>query len=287
MIICDIVMCFFFIGVIIMNVKLQDRIVEKLDSEIQTVQDYSLEVLDPDADAVNPDEWMRFFSRFGTVRYITITRSNRKLINLLLQKKSLLYQLQKEIKKQNNNRLPVIKIKSQKLEWNQEMIERHAYYIDELYAKNSSVNIDNLSWMTQAKLYFGCNINNNKQINIEIKLKILERKLQLALLDSYPVNRVYVTFEKEHYQRLALDTLEVPNYLANNDQAYNGKWRNAYRSSNILNLQESEEPDAILWENTEISSNFKLIITTINRLLVVGILAACLVGMIIFKEKFN
>lgn len=38
---------------------------------------------DPPDDADDPDEWFKFFSNFGTVRYITVARRNYELQELL------------------------------------------------------------------------------------------------------------------------------------------------------------------------------------------------------------
>lgn len=67
--------------------KLLERNIEKeLDEAIQTPQDYSIVVNDPEPDADNPDEWYAFFSRFGTVRYVTVTRKNSQLCAMVITK---------------------------------------------------------------------------------------------------------------------------------------------------------------------------------------------------------
>lgn len=235
MVICDIVMCFFFIGVIIMNMKLQNKVVEKLDSQIQSVQDYSLVVTDPDADAVHPDEWQKFFSRFGTVRYVSISKYNNKLIELLLKKKVLLSKLKNAIYRENGYKMPPIQvdqilkhtadpakgdeedffhysktvIKKENLdtaiEWDEEHMDRHVCNIDKLYLKPSDVEVYKISCCQKvASVLPG--LDGGTQKGLTIQLKLLEEELEKAYLETYRANRVYVTFEKEEEQRLALDT---------------------------------------------------------------------------------
>ena len=50
---------------------------------MQTPQDYTLAVQDPDADADDPSEWRDFFQTYGRVRAVTIARSNGRLLDAL------------------------------------------------------------------------------------------------------------------------------------------------------------------------------------------------------------
>jgi hypothetical protein len=61
----------------------QDRMREKLDVAVQTAQDYSICVHDPDLDAVDPDEWYRFFSQWGDVAVVTVALDNGTLLDVL------------------------------------------------------------------------------------------------------------------------------------------------------------------------------------------------------------
>lgn len=82
----DLAMSVFVLAAILASKLVENVISEDLDDAIQTAQDYSVVVNDPNADADNPDEWYRFFSRFGTVRYVTITRKNSSLTTLIAHK---------------------------------------------------------------------------------------------------------------------------------------------------------------------------------------------------------
>jgi hypothetical protein len=59
---------------------------KKLDECVQTAQYYSVVVNDPSEDADNLYEWFNFFSRFGTVKYVTILKKNKNALNLIHEK---------------------------------------------------------------------------------------------------------------------------------------------------------------------------------------------------------
>jgi hypothetical protein len=89
----DLAMSVFVLAAIVLSKFFENMIVEELDEAVQTAQDYSIVVNDPNKDADNPDEWYEFFSRFGKVRYVTITRKNSALTALVAQKHSTMKKL--------------------------------------------------------------------------------------------------------------------------------------------------------------------------------------------------
>ncbi|KAG5178492.1 hypothetical protein JKP88DRAFT_273753 [Tribonema minus] len=72
---------------------LTHRQAARIDESVQTAQDYSITVHDPDADADDPQEWYRYFGRFGKVAYVTIARANAPLLALLAERRHLAWQL--------------------------------------------------------------------------------------------------------------------------------------------------------------------------------------------------
>uniref|UniRef100_A0A7S1XQ05 CSC1/OSCA1-like cytosolic domain-containing protein n=1 Tax=Phaeomonas parva TaxID=124430 RepID=A0A7S1XQ05_9STRA len=89
------------IGLVLLTIK-QSRLATELDEAEQTAQDYSIRVEDPSPDAVDPDLWKDFFGDFGQVRFITVTRRNGQLLELLAERRFIRKQLefkQKEIEK--------------------------------------------------------------------------------------------------------------------------------------------------------------------------------------------
>lgn len=85
----DLAMCAFFAIALILSEMYQNYLQQRVDDAVQTAQDYSLVVRNPPPDASDPDEWEKFFGRFGKVRYVTIVRNNKALMTLLLQKRLL------------------------------------------------------------------------------------------------------------------------------------------------------------------------------------------------------
>ena len=82
----DLAMSVFVLAAVIASKLFETELVEELDEAVQTAQDYSVVVNDPNKDADNPDEWFEFFSRFGKVRYVTITRKNSQLTAIIARK---------------------------------------------------------------------------------------------------------------------------------------------------------------------------------------------------------
>lgn len=71
----------------------EKELLDQLDEAVQTLQDYSVVVNNPPRDASDSDEWQDFFSRFGTVRLVTIAKDNARLVDNLVQKQILLQKL--------------------------------------------------------------------------------------------------------------------------------------------------------------------------------------------------
>jgi hypothetical protein len=85
-IVLDMIMSIVLVAAILSLKFVEKEVEETLDKAIQSSQDYSIVVKDPDPDAVDPDEWYKFFSRFGVVRYVTVTRKNAELGQMLLKR---------------------------------------------------------------------------------------------------------------------------------------------------------------------------------------------------------
>ena len=71
----------------------ENELLDQLDEAVQTLQDYSVVVNNPPRDASDSDEWYDFFSRFGSVRLVTIAKDNRRLVDVLVEKQLLLRKL--------------------------------------------------------------------------------------------------------------------------------------------------------------------------------------------------
>ena len=82
----DLCMSVFILAAVLLSKVFENSIIEELDEAVQTAQDYSVCVNDPDEDADDPDEWYEFFSQFGEVVYITVTRRNLALTSLVCKR---------------------------------------------------------------------------------------------------------------------------------------------------------------------------------------------------------
>lgn len=218
-IIGDLAMSLIFAFAIFASKYLEDAIKEKLDTSVQTISDYSVEVLDPEPDADNPDEWYEFFSRFGSVRYISIIRKNEKIVYNCFHKHKLLHKLH-SLQEQLQQLPPTNNIGGRAM-----TLTEQQHYQDHYYEQ------------IQKKI-----------TNIYKKIDKLDIKLSKQYLHSFRVYRIYVTYEYEEHQRLCLQSLEVPDIYAKFDIKDLSNMKNLFRNENVLNVIEPVEPDNVLWQ---------------------------------------
>ncbi len=218
-ILMDLIMSITITVIIFATVFVENKVEEELDEAIQSAQDYSVMVKDPNPDADNPDEWYNFFSRFGKVRYITITRKNARLGELLVRR----HDIERRIAELTTN-----KINKQQLQ------------------------------QQEKSLYFNCFPNQKSDPSFwKQKLDTIDRELSKIYLDPYPVTRVFAIFEYEEYKRLALTELEVADREAIFNIKCNRKDRTLFRGENVLDVNEPPEPDNILWHNLQVDMTTK------------------------------
>lgn len=84
-IVCCVLICLFAL----FGGYLEDKVVTKIDVSQQTSQDYSVVVTNPPEDVNDPEEYFKFFSKFGDVVLVTIAINNGSLITALAQRKAL------------------------------------------------------------------------------------------------------------------------------------------------------------------------------------------------------
>jgi hypothetical protein len=215
---------------------IENNIVEKLDESLQTISDYSLEVKDPPYDADNPDEWYEFFSRFGSVRYISIIRRNDEIIEKLFEKHKCLHK-----------------------------IETVQHILEEQNEKNEVNNLQDHSKYNQMWL--------KRLDKLHRNLTDLNNELAQLYLKSYKVCRVFVTYEYEEHQRLALANLEVPDLYAKFDLKDLSNAKALFRRSSVLNVVEPQEPDNIMWGHLSYEyNNLKFLRYILSYALCIGAL---------------
>jgi hypothetical protein len=134
-----------------------------------------------------------------------------------------------------------------------------------LLSKNENIVLQNLKFNEFSSSTSKFNIfnifdifNNNDTIEqnqlyktqLENKLFEINRKLDFSSLKkSFPVVKVYITFETENNQRLCLHELEVPDLKAMLNIVDYSKERVLFRGNKVLDVQEPPKPDNILWSN--------------------------------------
>jgi hypothetical protein len=242
----DLIMSLLFVITIFATKLLENSIQEKLDVALQTISDYSIEVLDPEVDADNPDEWYEFFSRFGSVRYISVIRRNDEIIystfkkHLMIKKievlKSLL-QLQSTDNKLNND--PDATISSLTSCWS---------WLCCCFCFKNRKNLTE----EEEKEYILLKID-----KLTKRLTSINEELSKEYLKSYKVCRIYVTYEHEEHQRLALQSLEVPDFNAIFDIKDLSNAKTLFRKNNVLNVIEPVEPNNVNWENLSYDYSYK------------------------------
>ena len=92
-IVADITMSVVVVFLVLLAKVPENELLDQLDEAVQTLQDYSVVVNNPPRDANGPDEWFDFFSRFGTVRLVTIAKDNAEVVEALVEKQRLLQKL--------------------------------------------------------------------------------------------------------------------------------------------------------------------------------------------------
>ncbi|RYH05485.1 hypothetical protein EON65_44565 [archaeon] len=104
------------------------------------------------------------------------------------------------------------------------------------------------------------------------KLQQYAKELEDKCRRSYPVCRVYVTFEHEEHQRLCLRDNEVPDMYAMLDIRDKSQTKRYFRSSHVLDVVEPPEPDSIIWGNLEVPMWKRVIRRFISGMVSLGVL---------------
>ena len=295
MIIGDVVMCAYLIAITMLIYIMQYKVTSILQIDIQNIEDFSIVVNDP-SDVDDPDTWMKFFSRFGSnkecvVRYITVTKRNDYLIKLLHKKKLLQLRL-KTIRKlqpltnEENEMLKQIylppndneEISDEQLkEWYADFHE----FVNTRISEGDFLTLAPSNIFDTVMLCFSCKLLQpiRKSLTLsEAKMQLLtqlidlEKRLEEAYKSNYSVDRVYVTFEKQRYRNLALNALEVPDWLASFNFIDPNQTRHVFNGNNILDVCQTEEPHSILWSNTQVSNIIKYLYFFRNIIIIAGVL---------------
>lgn len=191
---------------IMMRLALQKEVV--FDEAAQTTSDYSIQVLDPPSGDYDPDEWASFFSQFGRVAAVTVAVDNEALTDVLIARRALLKRL--------TGRLP--------LDFAFDKYDLAAA----VRAAAPLVWYEKLTATTApAQLYS--------------KIMEYDEQVKELMNTHYDVASVFVTFDKEHYQRKALSRISS---RSTDDKLL-------FKGLHKLRIVEPKEPNSIRWEDLE------------------------------------
>lgn len=192
----------------------QNSVQERLDDKLQSTQDYSLMVTNPPPDATDAEEWRAFFSRFGTVRYVTVVKMNSNLLDLLLRKKLLLREFERI-------GVPVDAIPLG-------VPAKTGFFMRFLWS-------------------LGCDARSKERLLH--RLYELNMTIERETQSDFPVGCVYVTFELEDAKQFCMHSLRNEKaFCASINNVYQEKLR--FRGRKSLTVLESSEPDNVVWENS-------------------------------------
>jgi hypothetical protein len=150
-----------------------------LMSDSQTAQDYSVEVLDPEADAHDPDEWYEFFSHFGEVASISVALDNGDLLRALAE--SRVHKIQKALHENRSFDDVAIEHLSQEEKWLHEEVTKSTKAIGQLMSV----------------------LDSDHQRVHQLNEQIIEQEVKR----TFSVSKIFCIFEHESAQRECLDQL--------------------------------------------------------------------------------
>lgn len=163
----------------------QQKVEVVFDEAVQTASDYSICVRNPPNDALDPDEWRRFFNKYAVegkgVALVTVAINNADLLKLLIKRRKALQTL-------SQNLPEGIDVEQQP--W------QHVRVVVEAMPKKPSV----LSYIGLATDVHQL-VNSIEQCEMLIRNLLHER--------TFKPSAVFVTFETERSQRNALHALST------------------------------------------------------------------------------
>ncbi|GMH48808.1 hypothetical protein TL16_g00380 [Triparma laevis f. inornata] len=225
--------------------RLQNAIVEEADEAEQTAQDYSIIVNDPDADAVDPDEWQQFFQQFGHVTYVTVAIDNGVLVQKLADRR----------------------LMGRMIAFETATDEERASMFDP--TENDSA-FDQLSGFK--KKLIGAGLSNHISF-MRKKITKVDAEITELLKKEYSAVKVFVVFETEAAQRSCLKEMTVGTIPALLNQATNIPEHQRFRKENILSVSEAPEPTDVIWVNLETTMPHMIKQTAFSMTLTVTLVA--------------
>jgi hypothetical protein len=244
------------VAMVVISIYLYKKQVD-FDEDEQTAQDYSIVILNPPTDAVDPNEWRDFFTENFPqcdgmhVTCCTVGVNNDKLIRTLVKRREILGELE-------YTQLQGGALEDADLEDMQELVK----ISDEI---ENEYGFMRRSWA----IIFGGIPAQIKKLN-----KLNDEIIDLVQADC-PATSVYITFETEKAQRHVLEKLVVAPYAALRNKTTAVKDPNhLFRGKHVLHVEEASEPSTLRWQELNMTRRdywIKILMTAIVFGMIVGI----------------
>lgn len=238
---------FIVFGIMVMNVYQKRKEVE-FDEDEQTAQDYSIRIMNPPKDAVDPAEWRAFFKDafHAHATVVTIALDNDPLIRALRERRECLRKIELNLEPGTSlDTLTLAKIAAE-VETGRRLFGRLLAYVSKGIPE-----------------HFG------RMAELEAKIK------GWAQLD-YPCSSVFVTFETEAEQRRVLSGLALGSYHVKRQTQSKLDAKYLFRGTLVLSIKEPDEPSTIRWADLNVKTMDKLkplATTTISSLIAIFLIA--------------
>lgn len=222
-----------------------------------TTTDYSIVVENPPPDAYDPDEWQSFFSQFGDkkVTCVTIALNNDQMLRKLIARREARNLLELQLPKGTD--------------MDDEDLVRTlvAGLVREQDAEPKGCIGSILACITPLLNAFGMLLPPDKLVDKVFQLTEDIKELQK---EKYDVVKVYVTFETEHAQRTALETLSVGKVVASMNSTSSIPDIAVFRDR-VLSIVEPCEPNAVRWLDLGAGSFRRIFFRVFNLAITVGV----------------
>jgi hypothetical protein len=242
----------------------QDKKQVFYDENKVTASDYSIRVKNPPKDAIDPDEWEAFFSKYDSkgVALVTILLNNAPLLRALLRRRTLRKDLSNIFYDIDiNNHDEVQKKLSSYQHQLSGCIEKILFCVARPFVKPFDMLLTPSEIMERLK-----------------QNEALIRELQEK---EYEVTDVIITFETEDGQRLALETLKTGQIDVRTQRRGDRIEANLFRGHFILDCEEPPEPSAFRYLDLD-SNVFKCIVQQVITFAIIIVLIV--IASIIVRE---
>jgi hypothetical protein len=219
---------FLMLGIIGLNIYLE-RMEVAFDEDEQTAQDYSVVINNPPGDAVNPEEWRKFFfDNFEGAEVIvcTIAVDNDLLVRSLVERREILRRIEMSVEPGTSlDTLTLARIAAKQ--------ENERRFVGRVMAAVSPGIPELFS-----------------------RLVVLTAKVQGLAQQDYPATNVFITFETEASQRRVLSALSVGSmHVMRKKISAVADPKYLFRGEKLLSVKEPDEPNTVRWQ--DLNEKFK------------------------------